>query len=223
MVMTSSEAVSQPQPELCPEHHQLSKWHCGHCHKPLCPACKPIAYHYRVFHKTCLEAASHLEEKKSMPPPEDFPSAGVKLIAWFFLVLAVVTFGLGLLLLGVTLFSRRAVPMANWIGGAFPSLDDIPGGRPMLGWLSVLALGASGLQVFIGVGLLNCAQVARRLILVFSWTEILIAGLGWLVVLAGHKGFWDVPVLAFIFVIYFSRKAVRRQFEKISTLIEINR
>jgi hypothetical protein len=170
-----------------------------------------------------LEAAVREEEKHKAKPLVDSPSPGVKVIAWFFLAMAVVTFGLALLILGVTLFSRRSVPMMNWIGGVFPTLDDIPGGRRFLGWFGFLTLAASGVEVFVGMGLLNCLQAARRMILIFSWIEVLVAGFGWFVVLALKSGFWDIPVLAVVFIYFFSRKDVRRQFERNSELIEVHR
>jgi hypothetical protein len=180
-----------------------------------------VAFNHQVFHRVCLDQVSAQEtKKKPTKTVADAPTPGVKFVAWCFMVLAVVLFGLALLLLGVVLFSRHAMPVMAWLGNAFPTVDDVPGGRALLGWLGFFALAGAVIQFFVGVGLLNCVQGARRAVLVFAWLEILLAALGWLVVLVAEEGFWDIPVVAVALVVYFSRKDVRVQFEPASKLIE---
>jgi hypothetical protein len=221
--MTTLPEGQQVSPVVCPKHERPGKWVCGKCGQPLCPECKPVAYDFKVFHPACLELASHQEEKKAARPPAEAPSPGVRFLAWFLMVLAVAVFGLALLLLGVGLFSRSAMPMGAWLGGNMPTIDDVPGGRQALIWLGVLVAFAAAVQALIGVGLLNCVQAARRAVLFFSWLEILIALAGWIVVLATGQGFWDVPLVAVILIIYFSRQDVKRQFENAPELIEVHR
>ena len=210
-------------PAVCPEHSLSAKWVCGTCGKPVCSGCKPVAYDYRVFHPACLELASAREEKKAVRPPAEAPSAGVRFLAWLFMILAIAVFGFSLLLVGVGILSRSAMPMGAWIGNTMPTIDDIPGGRTALIWMGVLVALAAVVQGFIGVGLLNCVQAARRAVLVIAWIEILAAIAGWIVVLAAGQGFWDVPVFAVGLIVFFSRKSVKRQFENTPELIEVNR
>jgi hypothetical protein len=207
----------------CPAHSRPAKWACGKCGRPLCPECKPVAYDYRVFHPNCLVLVSREVEKKSARPIAETPSAGVRFLAWFFMISAVAIFGLALLLLGVGILSRSAMPLGAWFGGSLPTIDDVPGGRSAMIWVGVLLTVAALLQGLIGVGLFNCVQAARRAVLVFSWLEILAALFGWVVVLALGQGFWDVPVFAVALIFYFSRKDVRRQFEQAPELIEVHR
>jgi hypothetical protein len=182
-----------------------------------------VAYDYKIFHPGCLELASRQAEKKAARPQAEAPSAGVRFLAWLFMITAVAVFGLALLLLGVGFLSRGAMPMGAWLGGTLPTLDDVPGGRTALIWVGFITVFLAVLQVFIGVGLLNCVQAARRTVLIFSWLEILVALAGWIVVLAAGQGFWDVPVFAVILIVYFSRRDVKRQFEKTPELIKAYR
>ncbi len=210
--------------QTCQEHNQPAKWICNHCGKSICSVCKPVAFNYQVFHRECLNQVNQKTEKTvTRSRPLDAPSAGVRGIAWFFMVVSVLLFGVALLLIGVALFSHHYVPMMTTWMGSMPSLDDVPGGRVFLGWLSFIAMAGSILQFFIGMGLLNCLPGARRAVLIFSWLEVILAGLGWLVVLVAGEGFWDIPVFAVVFIVYFSRKDVRRQFEPNSELIEVHR
>jgi len=220
--MSTNPEISNVLPAVCSEHDRPAKWVCGKCGKPLCSACKPVAYDYRVFHSGCLELVSQQAEKKAVRSTAEAPSAGVRFLAWFFMVTAVAVFGLALLLLGVGLFSRGAMPMGALLGGTLPTIDDVPGGRVALIWVSIFVALFAGAQVLIGVGLLNCVQAARRAVLVFAWIEVLLALVGWIVVLAAGQGFWDVPVLAVIVIIYFSRKDVKQQFAKTTELIEVH-
>ncbi|NTV52941.1 MAG: hypothetical protein HGA76_08025 [Candidatus Firestonebacteria bacterium] len=210
-------------PAVCAVHGHPGKWVCGKCSQSLCSDCKPVAYDFRVFHPACLELESRQAEKKASHRPLETPSVGVRFLAWFFMIAAVAVFGLALLLLGVGFLSRSAMPLGALIGGGLPTIDDVPGGRTLLIWMGFLVALLAVLAVFIGVGLLNCLQAARRAILVFSWIEILLALIGWIVVLAAGRGFWDVPVFAVLMIVYFSRKDVKRQFEPAPELIEVNR
>ena len=109
------------------------------------------------------------------------------------------------------------------MGQALVRLRTELGGRTALIWVGFITVFLAVLQVFIGVGLLNCVQAARRTVLIFSWLEILVALAGWIVVLAAGQGFWDVPVFAVILIVYFSRRDVKRQFEKTPELIKAYR
>jgi hypothetical protein len=217
---STPESTQLPQ---CPEHGLTVKWICNQCGKPICSDCKPVAFNYQVFHPNCLDVVNRKTEKKSNKKNSGTPSPGVKAVAWFLLIMAVVLFGAALLLIGVAVFSRHYVPMLTWMSGSISTLDDIPGGRIFLGWMGFIAMAASVIHVFVGVGLLNCLQAARRTLLVVCWIEILLAGFGWMIVLMAGGGFWDVPAVAVFFVIYFSRPKVRRQFEHVSELIEVHR
>jgi len=191
----------------------MAKWTCAVCGQPLCSACKPVAYAYKIFHRECLEKKLRkLEPVRAVAAASDGPSTGVKGVAWSFIVSAILWLGAGLLALGIALFSRHYLPAAGWLGNPFPVLDDIPGSRALIGWFAGISFAAVVIQVWIGLGLLNCAPGARRALLIFAWLEVGVAVLGWLVVLLAQEGFWDIPVIAVGLIIFFSRKNVKAQF-----------
>lgn len=208
---------SAPAPAICPEHGQSAKWHCGWCGKPLCKACQPIALNYQVFHPRCVDQARNMLETEDNARQRDIetPSLGLKIISWGFIVIGMLFFGLALLVLGLSLFSRTLPIRALLTGTVAPSLDSIPGIRAAFNWLAVISMVLAAGVTLLGVGLLNCVAVARRVVLVFSWLEIVAAILGWMIVLLLGQGFWDVPLLAVFFIWYFTRPDVKRQFEKV--------
>jgi hypothetical protein len=198
----------------CPQHARLGQWLCGGCGQPLCPECQPIAYQNKVYHPVCLHHRREQIDKPGKKAVSDGPSTGVNVIAWIYISLSVILVGLALIMLGLVLFSHQSVPMGAWLGGASAGLDDIPGGRTLVTWASVsLLIVAAGL-FFLGIGLLNTSQAARRIILLFSWLEVLVAAFAWLVVAALGKGFWDIPIPAMFLIWFFSRKSIRQQFSK---------
>ncbi len=217
--MPEPTASPAPQaPGACPEHQQPAKWTCGHCGRPVCSACGPVAFDYKVFHPKCIE--KFRQEPKRDPRKvwvQDAPSTGVKVVAWTLLVSAVLWLGLSLLALGVTFFTQNYLPLSGITGNPLSALDEIPGGRTLVGWVGVLGLAGTVVQVLLGLGLLNCVPAARWVILIFSWTEIVVAVLGWLVVLVAQEGFWDIPIFALVLVAYFSRSDVKKQFQPAGT------
>lgn len=211
--MENDKPQASADPVACGEHGQTAKWSCGICGQPLCTDCRPVAYNYQVFHPACLEAGRKRQESKSRDKKPDAPSGGVRFVAWVFLVMAIVLFGCGLLLLGVSFFSQHYVPLASWAEGTWPVLDEIPGSRSVLGWAGALALLTAGVQAALGIGLLNCIMAARRVILLFSWLEVVFAAAAWLVIWVSGKGLWDIPVAGVALIIFFSRKKVKQQFQ----------
>lgn len=204
-------------PIHCAEHQQEAKWHCGWCGKPLCKDCQPIALNYQVFHPHCVDQARNKLETEDNTRKRDIemPSMGLKIISWGFIVTGMLLFGLALLVLGLSLFSRTLPIRALLTVPVPPSLDSIPGIRSILNWLAVISMVLAASVTVLGVGLLNCVIVARRVVLVFSWLEIVVAMLGWMIVLLLGRGFWDVPLLAVFFIWYFTRQDIKRQFEKV--------
>jgi hypothetical protein len=212
--INSAPIPATPAAEICPEHQQPVKWECAICHKPLCSACKPVAYDHQVFHTDCLNRRNSQPAKRTAGPRQavDAPSTGVRVAAWVFIVSAVLWLGIGLLAAGVALISRHYIPLAASIGNPLVVLDDIPGSRALIGWLAVLGLLGSVVQVWIGLGLLNCIPAARRAVLLVAWLEVVAAVLGWTVVLVAQQGFWDIPISAVCLILFFSRKDVKKQF-----------
>lgn len=217
--MPEPTAPAVPQaPGPCPEHQRSAKWLCGQCGQPVCAACQPIAFDYKVFHPKCLEKLRQEPQRRSRQVwAGDAPSTGVKVVAWTFLVSAVLWLGLSLLALGVTFFAQHYLPLTGLTGGPMSALDEIPGGRALVGWVGVLGLAGASVLVLLGLGLLNCVPAARYVILIFSWAEIIVAVLGWLVVLLAQQGFWDIPIFALVLVAYFSRADVKKQFQPAGT------
>jgi hypothetical protein len=78
----------------------------------------------------------------------------------------------------------------------------------------VALLGASLLSFWLGLGLINLVQAARRTILVFSVIEIGLAFLAWAIIAVVRQGFWDIPIIGAILFWYLTRPRVRKQFEK---------
>jgi hypothetical protein len=204
-----------PAPETCTEHQQSVKWHCAICHKPLCSACQPVGYAHQVYHGECLNRQQTQPAKQRSAPlaKVDAPSTGVRVAAWLFIISAIVWLGIGLLAAGVALISQHYVPLAATIGNPLVVLDDIPGSRGLVGWIALLGLLGAVVQIWIGLGLLNCIAAARRAVLFFAWLEVLAALLGWTIVAVAQQGFWDIPVPALCLIIFFSRKDVKKQFQ----------
>lgn len=215
MQPTQNPVAQTPGEDACPEHGRKPKWVCAVCGKPLCPACKPIAYQYKVFHRECIEKYNQMPEKKRVPLPvaTDAPSTGVRVVAWCFVVSAVFWLGIGLLASGVVLASLHFVPLNASLGNPLAALDEIPGSREILTWLAAAGLAGAAVQTWIGLGLLNCIPSARRVVLFFAWLQVLVAMLGWAVVLISQQGFWDIPLIAVILIVYFSRRDVKKQFQ----------
>ncbi|MCD4813264.1 B-box zinc finger protein [bacterium] len=213
---TPKEPSADPEKSICPVHQEPAKWHCGHCGAPLCKSCKPIALHYQVFHRECVEKArDQIEEQAQAKDEIDAPSWGVKAISWSIFALGVIFFGLALFLGGLALFGK-SIPIRSLMTSTVPaSLDAIPGSRNILNWTGILA-GLAGIgAVGIGIGLLNCVRAARYILLTVCWLEVVVALLGWMAVLLLGGGFWDIPVFALFLIWFFMRKPVRRQFEKV--------
>ncbi len=212
---TTLPAPEVKTPEFCPVHQQPVKWHCAICGRPLCSACKPVAFNFQVYHPACLNPTRQQAEKNKAESPGEAPSWGVKIVAWIFLVAGIVLFGLGLLLLGIRLYSHHDLPLSGWLGQSFPVLDDIPGGRTALTWLSLSSFGISAVQILLGLGILNCVQTARRVVLFFAWLQVLVAGFAWAVIALAGTGFWDIPVFALFLIYFFSRRDVKQQFARV--------
>ncbi|MEW6516641.1 MAG: hypothetical protein AB1439_07060 [candidate division FCPU426 bacterium] len=213
---TSKQQPTSESPLQCTEHNQPGKWKCGVCGQPVCGECNPVAFSYQVFHPRCLPEAHRRQEQSEVLKREpEAPSAGLKTVAWSFMVAGIVLFGVALFLFGISLFSQ-AVPIRAIIAGTVaPSLDSIPGSRMLLNWTGAVCLAISAGVFILGVGLLNCVAASRRLVLFLAWLEVLAAGLGWLVVLGLGHGFWDIPVIGLLLIVFFSRPSVKRQFEKV--------
>lgn len=213
----TNKTESDPAQAVCPEHAQEAKWHCGECGKPICKACQPIALNYQVFHRGCVDQARNKLEKQDHVRKHDIesPSLSLKIISWGFIVAGLLLFGLALLALGLSLFSRTLPIRALLSVPVPPSLDSIPGIRTLFNWLAGVSMLFSVGITILGAALLNCVAVARRVVLVFSWLEIGVAVLAWMIVLLLGSGFWEVPLLAIFFIWYFTRKNVKRQFEKV--------
>lgn len=214
----TEEPDSTPIPSgaaICPVHQREAKWQCGVCGLPVCSYCRPAALHYHVFHPQCIAAARDRKKiQEQQQAALEAPSAGVRALAWTFLVTAILLFGTALLLLGFALFSQT-IPLRSLVTGTAAGLETIPGGRTALHWLSAGSLAASALLLVLGVGLLNCASAARKTVLFLAWLEAVLAVLGWVVVAVTGTGFSDVPVLALFLIWFFSRRSVKRQFQQI--------
>ena len=182
----------------------------------MCPDCKPIAYDFKIFHRECLEKFNRVPEKKRpaaiRPVAADAPSTGVRVVAWSFIVSAILWLGVGLLAAGVALLSRHYVPMTASAGNPLVVLDEIPGSRGIIGWFAVIGLLGAVVQAWIGLGLMNCVSAARRAVLFFAWLEVVLAVLGWAVVLIAQQGFWDIPLIGVFLIVFFSRTAIKKQF-----------
>ena len=205
-----------PSETSCPDHDQTAKWTCAVCGKPLCSNCKPVAYNYKIFHRDCIDKLNREPEKKRARPTAmavDAPSTGVRVVAWTFIVSAILWLGFGLLATGVSLASRHYVPIAASLGNPLAVLDEIPGSRGIVGWFAVIGLLGTVVQAWIGLGLLNCVPAARRTVLFLAWLEVVVAVPGWAVVLLAQQGFWDIPLIAVLLIIFFSRKDVKKQFQ----------
>ena len=142
----------------------------------------------------------------------DAPSTGVRVLAWSFIVSAILWLGVGLLAAAVALVSRNYVPMAAASGNPLAVLDEIPGSRGIIGWFAMGGLLGAVMQAWLGLGLLNCVPAARRVVLFFAWLEVVLAVLGWTVVLIAQQGFWDIPVIGVFLIVFFSRKDIKKQF-----------
>jgi len=210
------ENTSPSESAQCLEHNESARWYCGVCGKPICRACKPIALNYQVYHRSCMDQArEYINNQEAIREEVEAPSLGLKIIAWSFIILGIILFGMALFLFGLALFSH-SIPVRVFMSGTVPvSLDSVPGSRTVLNWVGGFSVIISIIVTIIGVGLLNCVAAVRYLILTLAWLEIVVAICGWLVVLLVGKGFWDIPVLGIFFVWYFSQKKVRRQFEKV--------
>jgi hypothetical protein len=205
-----------PQDLHCAEHNQPGQWRCGVCSQLVCRECKPVAYNYQVFHPRCLpEAHRKQEQGETLKQEVEAPSPGLRAVAWSFMIGGMVLFGLALLVFGIALFSKAMPIRAILAGTVAPSLDSIPGSRTLLNWLGVISLALSVGVFLLGVGLLNCVAASRRVILLLAWMEVVAGALGWMVVLALGQGIWDVPVVGACLIVFFSRRSIKRQFEKV--------
>jgi hypothetical protein len=213
---SSSKQNKPPLEQQCLEHNTRAKWECGHCGKPICKTCKPIALNFQVYHRDCVEKARRILEKRADDQNEiEAPSLGLKILAWCFFIGGVLILGLALFLLGLSLFSK-AVPIRALMTSTLPtSLDSIPGSRILLNWIGGFSVLMGVVISMIGMGLLNCVAAARYAVLTLAWLEIVLAAFGWLVVLLLGDGFWDIPILGSFLVWYFMRRSVRKQFEKV--------
>jgi hypothetical protein len=205
--------AEEQAPAVCPEHGQPVKWHCGLCGKPICPACQPIGWNFQVYHKPCLPKAQRAEEEKEKAShPLDAPTLGVRFSAWYLVVKGLIFFSIFLLLIGLALFSQSLPMRALMTTPLAAGLDTVPGGRMFLAWGGAACLVFSLVWFILGIGLLNCLALARNLLLVISWLDVILAGLVWLVILFSGHGLWLVPVSSILFLGYFLRKDVKSQF-----------
>lgn len=208
------DSAENPIPDRsCPTHGQPAKWLCPVCGQPVCSACKPVGWNYRVYHVGCLAAArNQVEHREEAARPVDGPSLGVRLSGYYLVVKAIVFLALFLLLEGLALFGK-SVPLRAVMTTPIPmGLDAIPGGRSFVVWMGVFSLGFAVLWFVLGIGLLNCLRMARLLVLWIAGIDILLAGLVWLVILASGEGLWTVPVVSLVFLVYFLRPGVKSQF-----------
>lgn len=205
-----------PENLQCAEHNRTGKWKCGVCGQPVCSECKPVAFNYQVFHSRCISEAHRRQERgEQLKQEAEAPSPGLRFVAWSFMVGGMLLFGLALLFFGLSLFSHSMPIRAIMAGTVAPSLDSIPGSRTVLNWMGAISLGLSAGVFLLGVGLLNCVAASRQIVLFLAWTEVIVAALVWTVVFMMGEGFWDVPVLGAFLIVFFSRRGVKRQFEKV--------
>ena len=200
---------------LCPEHGTSAKWVCGGCGRPVCPQCGPTAYDFKVFHPHCLEAYQARRAGREAPPPLDVPSPGVKLAGWTLLVQGMVLLGSAMLLLGIRFLSRHYFPMPSLFDAPVMTMESLPAGRTLLVVLAGAGLLAAVILGLLGAGLLNAAQGARRALLVLSGLRVAAAAVAWTWIGMTGSGWWDIPVLPLVFLVYFNRPSVRRQFERV--------
>ena len=109
----------------------------------------------------------------------------------------------------------KSLPIRSLITGPLPGIDNIPGGRTTLNWAGGISAFFSLVWIIVGIGLLNCAAAARRIVLVIAWLQIILPVRAWLVILVIGHGFWDIPVIAIWLVWFLSRREVKQQFEQV--------
>ncbi len=201
---------------FCEIHQQNAKWPCGFCGRPVCHDCHPVGLNYQVFHPQCApHARQQMDQQEQNEKEVEAPSPGVKFFSWLIIIGAMVLFGLGLFLFIFSLLGQQ-VPLRAMLSSPVPlSIDSIPGGRTILTWLGALGLIFSGLGAVLGVGLLNCAAAARKILLVLAWLDVVMSGLIWLgIAIVGH-GVWTIPVVAGVIIWFFNRPRVKKQFEQV--------